>query len=165
MRYLIMMLVWLNLATHAKADTYAGIALGYTAVELALENPTSTQDANISTTTLQLGHYFNDYFAVESRFNNGLNRSGGIHLSSVISVYAKANLPMTKQFALYALAGISHSKLDYNAQETAASSASFGLGGHYAFDKRHAMTLEYVNLADKTPLRTNQLNLGYQYRF
>ncbi|WP_163131621.1 outer membrane beta-barrel protein [Agarivorans sp. Alg241-V36] len=147
------------------ANTYAGGIFSYTSAEYNVDG-TSASEGKPWVLQAQVGHFFNDYFALEGRYGVSTGRSGGISIDSLASILAKGNLPITEQTAMYALFGGSTAKLDQqNVASSTESGMSFGLGAHYAFSRNSAVTIEYLSSLNTNKAKVGGVNLAFQYRF
>ncbi|WP_221074103.1 outer membrane beta-barrel protein [Agarivorans aestuarii] len=149
----------------AQANTYAGAIFSYTSTEYNIDG-TSAESGRPLLFQAQIGHYFNDYVALEGRYGVSTGRSGGISVDGLASLLVKGNVPITDQTAIYALVGGSSAKLDQqNKGSSTETGMSFGLGAHYALGKQTALTLEYLNSLNTDKARIGGVNLAFQYRF
>ncbi|WP_220721006.1 outer membrane beta-barrel protein [Agarivorans litoreus] len=149
----------------ATANTYAGAIFSYTSTEYNFDDA-SSQSGRPLLFQAQLGHYFNDFIALEGRYGVSTGRSGGISVDGLASLLVKGNVPVTDQVAMYALLGGSSVKLDQqNIGNSTETGMSFGLGAHYALGKQTALTLEYLNSINTSKAKIGGVNLAFQYRF
>ncbi|MDO6686253.1 MULTISPECIES: outer membrane beta-barrel protein [unclassified Agarivorans] len=156
---------FLSISTSAQANTYAGAIFSYTSAEYTAEG-SSSQEGKPWVLQAQVGHYFNDYLAVEGRYGVSTGRSGGISIDGLASLLVKGNIPLTEQIAMYGLLGGSSAKLDQqNVGSSTESGMSFGLGGHYALSKSSAITLEYLSSLNSDNAKIGGVNMAFQYRF
>lgn len=152
-------------AMPAQADLYAGLAVGYTDAEYH-QQAADELKANPVTAQLQLGYFFVDYFGLEARYGTSLKQNKGIDVDEVASILAKINIPTTPRLAFYGLAGYSSVKLDEkNLGKSSEDGASFGLGAHFAIDKKSAITAEFVNYLAGDEVRLSGAQLGIQVKF
>ena len=158
-------LLLLLLSTGSQAGTYAGAIFSYTSTEYNFDG-SSAQSGRPLLFQAQIGHYFNDFVALEGRYGVSTGRSGGISVDGLASLLVKGNVPVTDQTAIYALIGGSSAKLDQqNIGNSTETGMSFGLGAHYALGKQTALTLEYLNSLNTDKARIGGVNLAFQYRF
>lgn len=151
-------------SAYATADIYSGIAFGYTNAES--DSATSSQSGHPILMQMQLGHFFNDYIALEGRYGQSLERSGGVAVDDLASLFIKGNVPVSEQTAIYALAGYTYNALNLSSNQTVSDSdISFGIGVHYALDNKAAITAELLNYTTADETRLSGLNIGYQFRF
>jgi len=165
--FLLILTVICCLSSHlAFADYYAGTLFSYTSSEYTHSSLNSSSEGSPLLLQAQLGYYFNDYLALEGRYGVSAKRSDGISIDRLGSVLVKGNLPVSKRIAMYALAGFSSAKLEQqNIGSSSESGTSFGLGMHYAFDKRTAITLECLSSLKNDSAKIGGLSVAYQYRF
>lgn len=157
-------LLFLSLGTFsAQADTYAGLSVAYSDAE----NKTSKGwlEASPSLIQAQWGYFFSDYVAIEGRYAASYKRTDGLAVDRLASGLVKGNMPVTKRLAVYALAGYSHLKVDYQHQSLNDNGMSFGVGMHYALSSTSALTGEWVNYLHGDDVRLNALQFGIQFRF
>lgn len=167
-RTCLLMLTFISLLSSslASANYYAGALLAYTASEYSHSSLNSSSEANPLLLQSQLGYYFNDYVALEGRYGVSAGRSGDISIDRLGSLLVKGNLPVTEQIAIYALAGVSSAKLDQqDVGSSSESGSSFGLGLHYAFSNRSAITLEYLSSLSTDSAKIGGVSTAFQYRF
>lgn len=154
----------LNLvAFSAQADGYAGVSAAYSDSEY--QASTGWLDSSPALAQIQFGYFFSDYVAIEGRYATSVNRSDGLAIDGLASALVKANMPVTDRLALYALAGYSYARADYQHQTTNDSGATFGVGLHYALSGKTAITGEFVNYLAGDDLRLTALQFGVQFKF
>lgn len=152
-------------AMPAQADLYAGLAIGYTDAEYRKDVPEalSTEPAIVQ---LQLGYFLVDYFGLEARYGASLKQSREIDIDEVASILAKINIPTTPRLAFYGLAGYTAAKLNEKEKGKASEEgASFGVGAHFAIDRKSAITTEFVNYLSGDKVRLSSIQLGVQVKF
>lgn len=157
----------------AKSMLYGGVLVDYTEIEYKSPNDSAppnvtdqTVNANPFLVSAQLGYFLNDYIAFEGRYGKGFKRDSGIDIESVLTGLMKFNFPVTKQAAIYGLAG--HSVLDMESNihsATAEKGTSIGAGIHYAFNHDTAVTGELIQYLNNNDVTLTSFNLGLQYRF
>lgn len=154
-----------TMAMPAQADLYAGLAVGYTDAEYH-EKGSDTLTAKPALAQLQLGYFLVDYFGVEARYGTSLKQNKGIDIDEVASLLAKINMPTTPRLAFYGLVGYSSVKLDEKELgKTSEEGASFGLGAHFAIDRKSAITAEFINYLGGDEVRLSSIQLGIQVKF
>lgn len=151
------------ISEYTYADTYAGLNLAYSDGEY--QTSTVWQKASPFIAQAQIGYFFSDYLAVEGRYATSIKRSDDLAVDSLASALIKANMPVTDRIALYALAGYSYARVDYQHQATNDSGATFGLGLHYALSGSTAITGEFVNYLAGDDVRLTALQFGIQFKF
>lgn len=148
----------------AFADIYSGITWGYSNSESQID--AQTISAHPMLMQVQVGHFFNDNFALEGRYGQSIERTGGIAIDNIASLLIKGNVPVTERTAIYGLTGYSYSSFDMiNKPSSSTGDISFGLGIHYALSSKSAVTFEIVNYTMEAENRLSSFNLGYQVRF
>ncbi len=111
---------------------------------------------------LVAGYDFNEYIAVEGRYNygfesgytyNGFEGLGNIDTDiSIWSAFVKPQYPVTNDFSVYALIGISNSTVSIDAIDVIDAETSFawGVGAAYDFTKNLSVFVDYTNLYNDT---------------
>ena len=146
-----------------QADGYAGLSVTYgdsehqASMKWLESTPTLAQ--------IQFGYFFSDYVAIEGRYATSIKRSDDFAIDGLASVLAKGNMPITDRIALYALAGYSYVRTDFQHQANHDHGATFGIGLHYALSGKMAITGEFVNYLAGDDVRLTALQLGVQFRF
>ncbi|NOJ20493.1 porin family protein [Vibrio jasicida] len=150
----------------ASADFYAGALVSYSNAEYHHSFTPSVTEGNPFLLQAQVGYFFNDYVALEARYGTSVQRESGLAVDSLASGFVKLNMPVSERFALYGLAGYSSVQIDQqNVGSNKDQGFSFGLGMHYALDKRNAIVFEFVDSTSEDQVRLNALTLGFQHRF
>ncbi|WP_233268418.1 outer membrane beta-barrel protein [Vibrio metschnikovii] len=150
-------------AFSVQADGYAGLSAAYS----DSEHRTSTGwlDSSPALAQIQFGYFFSDYVALEGRYATSVKRNDDLAIDGLASALVKANMPVTDRLALYALAGYSYVRADYQHQTTNDSGATFGVGLHYALSGKTAITGEFVNYLAGDDVRLTALQFGMQFKF
>ncbi|NNN45433.1 MULTISPECIES: outer membrane beta-barrel protein [Vibrio] len=146
----------------AHAELYSGLSLAYSDAEY---RASTWQDASPLLAQVQLGYFFSDYLALEGRYSTSVKREEGLSINGLSSVLFKANMPTTDRLAMYAVAGYSYVRADYQHQTNNDSGASFGVGFHYALSGKTAVTGEFINYLAGDDVRLTALQLGMQFKF
>ncbi len=150
----------------ASADFYAGALLSYSNAEHHYTSSSSVAEGSPYLLQAQAGYFFNDYLALEARYGTSVQRASGLAVDSILSGFAKFNIPVSERVALYGLAGYSSVQID---QQKIGSDKeqgfSFGIGAHYALDKHSAIVFEFIDNVSEDKVRLNAISLGFQHRF
>ncbi|KAB8055632.1 outer membrane beta-barrel protein [Janthinobacterium rivuli] len=98
--------------------------------------------------------------------------------SHAFYVAATGTLPLNEQFSLFAKAGVSqnrtkatYNELNFSQNESQnKTSAMFGIGAAYHFDKKLSLVAEYENFGkvgnnDGTKVKADLLSIGLRYKF
>lgn len=110
----------------------------------------------------KVGEQFNPYLAVEARIGSGISsaQSNGysVNVNAIYSGYLKGIVPLSPQFSLYGLAGLSGANLHRNYPDYDSTDGTFSLGGGAEFKLGGGASLdaEFTRAASGT-------NDGYNY--
>jgi Outer membrane protein beta-barrel domain len=110
----------------------------------------------------KVGEQFNPYLAVEARIGSGVSsaESNGysVNVNAIYSGYLKGIVPLSPQFSLYGLAGLSGANLHRNYPDYDSTDGTFSLGGGAEFKLGGGASLdaEFTRAASGT-------NDGYNY--
>lgn len=150
----------------ASADFYAGALLSYSNAEYHHTTSSSVAEGSPFLLQAQAGYFFNDYLGFEARYGTSLERDSGLAVDSIVSGFAKFNIPVSDRVALYGLAGYSSVQIDQqNVGSGKDQGFSFGMGAHYALDKQSAIVFEFIDSLAEDKVRLNGISLGFQHRF
>jgi len=135
------------------------------------------------------GYKFNPYFAIEARLGSGINDEAYIDdgdrvtlsVARQSAIMLKGIVPINDAFSLYGIAGMAAVKYDLSitgnnftlSDSETLDGFSAGVGAEFNVSPQLALTLEYMQLPDKTfgsgidrfRLQTNSVSLGVNYRF
>lgn len=150
----------------ASADFYAGALVNYSNAEYHDLSTSQVTEGNPFVLQAQVGYFFNDYLALETRYGTSVQRESGLSIDSVASGFVKLNVPVSERVALYGLAGYSGVQIDKQKTGTIKDQGvSFGLGMHYALSKYNAVVFEFVDSISEEQVRLNAITFGFQHRF
>ncbi|UTM56050.1 outer membrane beta-barrel protein [Photobacterium sp. CCB-ST2H9] len=185
----------------AQAETYIGASLGQTKINsvdisgniLGMSGSQSYDaDESMVSGSLFAGYNFNSYIGVEVTVG-GIDaleeETLTVDRMTYFAVQPKLSLPLTKQFAVFAKAGLAHFSADFTASNsvygysgyttvsTSDTTLMFGLGAEYAFNEHLKVSanwdylkpeLEVLNVAGASlsvEPEFQQLSLGLSYHF
>lgn len=142
------------------------VGAGYTMLTVS---PEGGPDLDLSALGVRGGYYFNKYFSVEGRFafgvgDDSLSVIGDIgfgpeplsltfDLDYSIGVYAVGHIPLTEQFQLYGLVGITQHEVTIEACAASVgcdsegfddSDLGFGVGAEFDMTRNLSLGVEYV---------------------
>jgi len=155
----------------------------YVGVQYSNQKITSTSEINLDTAGVVLGYQFNQYFSLETRLNIGNSDYSSLcacgdeykdhvykqEIDNQASLFIKGSYPISNDFSVYALAGITnssysletknhHSVTDGNKTTTkvtfkdmgtnSESGFTYGLGINYQISKKFSGFLDYKILPD-----------------
>ena len=156
-------------AATAEADkTGRGyVGAGYTMLTVS---PEGGPDLDLSALGVRGGYYFNKYFSVEGRLAFGVGDDSvsevidigfgpetatlTISLDYSVGVYAVGHIPLTEQFQLYGLVGITKHEVTVDAfipslgggsESFDDNDLSFGVGAEFDMTKNLSLGVEYVS--------------------
>lgn len=125
--------------------------------ELDLDNGDSRDSTGLR---LNGGLKFNDYFAVEGHLGGG-GSDGGAELDSLAGLYAKGILPVSREFRLYGLAGMTDVDFDVDSE----SGFSYGAGAEFDVAPNLALGAGYMRYLDVDQYDFDAASVGVRYRF
>ncbi|MGE4534450.1 porin family protein [Halomonas sp.] len=106
------------------------------------------------------GLKFNDYFAVEGHLGGG-GSDGGVELDSLAGLYAKGILPVSREFRLYGLAGMTDVDFDVDSE----SGFSYGAGAEFDVAPNLSLGADYMRYLDEDQYDFDAASVGVRYRF
>lgn len=106
------------------------------------------------------GLKFNDYFAVEGHLGGG-GSDGGVELDSLAGLYAKGILPISREFRLYGLAGMTDVDFDVDSE----SGFSYGAGAEFDVAPNLSLGADYMRYLDEDQYDFDAASVGVRYRF
>ncbi|MFP4263396.1 MAG: porin family protein [Halomonas sp.] len=106
------------------------------------------------------GLKFNDYFAVEGHLGGG-GSDGGAELDSLVGLYGKGILPVSRDFRLYGLAGMTDVDFDADSE----SGFSYGAGAEYDVAPNLSLGADFVRYLDEDQYDFDAASVGLRYRF
>jgi len=134
----------------------AYVGVGYSMVTVS---PDLLPDFDVTTLGVRGGYYFNKYFSVEGRLGMGVgddtqNVPGfgdvTLEMDTMLGAYAVGHLPLSEQFQLYGLAGLTSASSKFKSPGFADSSEdetglSFGVGAEFDMTKNWSVAFEYTS--------------------
>ena len=154
------------------AQGYVGASISRVNVDVS-----GLSNAKPSAISLKLGSQSHPNFAVEARLGAGLSddsiNGGDLKLNNYYGLYAKGILPVTNEFAAYALGGYTRGKVTLSTPTGSASDTdgdlSYGLGVDFSLSKNTALNLEWARLfkgsVSSRDYKVDALSFGVNYRF
>lgn len=106
------------------------------------------------------GLQFNDYFAVEGHLGGG-GSDGAVELDSLVGLYAKGILPVSQEFRLYGLAGMTEVDGDVDSE----SGFSYGAGAEFDVAPNVSLGADYIRYLDEDQYTFDAASVGVRYRF
>ena len=103
---------------------------------------------------------FNEYFAVEGHLGGG-GSDGSVELDSLVGLYAKGILPVSQEFRLYGLAGMTDVDFDVDSE----SGFSYGAGAEFDVAPNLALGADYMRYLDEDQYTFDAASVGLRYRF
>ena len=146
-------------------------------------NYAQLDDSDLDPAALQLkiGHFFNDYVAIEGRAAFGVgDETGNIdglsasaEVENYYGIYVKAQYPVNDHFKPYIAAGYSHVEVDvtvrYFGDEYSGSASDSGfsymLGADIDVTDSFGFNLEYGRLIDSSDGELDLISGGVHYKF
>nr|WP_298249789.1 porin family protein [uncultured Halomonas sp.] len=106
------------------------------------------------------GLQFNDYLAVEGHLGGG-GSDGAVELDSLVGLYAKGILPVSQEFRLYGLAGMTEVDSDVDSE----SGFSYGAGAEFDVAPNVSLGADYIRYLDEDQYTFDAASVGVRYRF
>lgn len=160
------------LSTHAYAEQGEGYyGIGY---HMGSYENTSLPEANPGAITFRAGSYLNQVIALEARLALGITDDTvganiDVELDSALSVFIKADVPMTAFVNAYGLLGLTRGEIETSAGGFTASESdtglSYGLGIEGEINRRTSLSAEYVLYLDENAFEYTGINFGITTRF
>ncbi|MCS2609565.1 porin family protein [Halomonas dongshanensis] len=149
-------------ATTAQAQQSFGYPQGYVGGDamfwnLDPDNGSSRDDVGLR---LRGGAQFNDYFALEGHVGTG-GSDGGAELDYLVGAYAKGIAPITPDFRVYGLVGMTEVDFDIDRE----SGFSYGAGAEVDVADNLAIGADYMRYLDKSAYDFDAASVGLRYRF
>ncbi|AQR70637.1 hypothetical protein BZG29_21730 [Janthinobacterium sp. LM6] len=161
--------------------TYIGANVGRSEMKLSIDEAGSTKKSNTGYKAYA-GYDFTQNFGAEAGyvdFGKLTTTFDGDKLdvkSHAFYVAATGTLPLNEQFSLFAKAGVSQNRTKVSVvgenvnDSTNKTSAIFGIGAAYHFDKKLSLVAEYENFGkvangDDAKLKADMLSIGLRYKF
>ena len=109
---------------------------------------------------LRGGAQFNEYVGVEAHLGVG-GSDGPVELDHLVGVYGKGILPISPDFRLYGLAGVTEVDFDTGRED------GFSYGGGAEFDITHNVSVgaDYMRYLDRSDHTFDAASVGLRYRF
>ncbi|MBA2779596.1 porin family protein [Halomonas kenyensis] len=109
---------------------------------------------------LRGGAQFNDYFGVEAHLGTG-GSDGPVELDYLIGAYGKGILPLSEEFRLYGLAGITEVDFDDGRED----GVSYGAGAEFDIAPNFAVGADYMRYLDRSEHTFDAASVGLRFRF
>ncbi|PMR77819.1 porin family protein [Billgrantia endophytica] len=123
-------------------------------------NPDGASSADSVGLRITGGAKFNDYFAVEGHLGAG-GSDGDVELDYLVGAYAKGIVPISQEFRLYGLAGLTEVDFDTDRE----SGFSYGGGAEFDVAPNLALGADYMRYLDKSDYTFDAASVGLRYRF
>ena len=164
------------LAAIANQHSYVGVQ--FSQVEY---KESGMPDIEPTALAVKAGAQLSDFLAVEARVGFGAGDDsislGGdkltLEVDNYISAYIKPTLPVGERFAVYALAGVTRSKLEMKASIGGMSGSdtdsqtdlSYGVGADLNLSTNSFVSVEYARLLNGDDYDLDALSIGLGFRF
>ncbi len=163
-------------STHAYAEQNQGYyGIGY---HMGSYEENGVPEANPDAIAFRAGGYLNQVIALEARLALGItddtvrtntNNSVDVELDTALSVFIKADVPMTPFVNAYGLLGLTRGEIEVIAGSLTASESetglSYGLGIEGEINRRTYLSVEYVLYLDEDAFEYTGINFGITTRF
>lgn len=138
------------------SSAYVGLGYGFGTSEAVASSELLDVVASIDTdnVALQAGYNFNEYIAVEGRYNIGLDEDVmGVYGVNTVSVdtfalFAKPQYPITSELSVYGLVGYAWSDLNANDETDSVDGFAWGLGAKYLVVENVEVFIDYTSVYD-----------------
>jgi opacity protein-like surface antigen len=164
------------LSTPAYAEQTQGYyGIGY---HMGSYENTGVPEANPDAITFRAGGYLNQVIALEARLalgitddtvRNNINNPVDIELDTALSVFIKADVPMTPFVNAYGLLGFTQGEVEASAGGLTVSEdetgLSYGLGIEGEINRRTSLSAEYVLYLNEDAFEYTGINFGITTRF
>lgn len=149
-------------ATTAQAQQSFGYPQGYVGGDAMFWNldPDSGSSRDDVGLRLRGGAQFNDYFALEGHVGTG-GSDGGAELDYLVGAYAKGIAPITPDFRVYGLVGMTEVDFDIDRE----SGFSYGAGAEVDVADNLSIGADYMRYLDKSAYDFDAASVGLRYRF
>jgi opacity protein-like surface antigen len=169
------------LAADKTGRGYVGV--GYTMLTYSEDG---FPDFDISALGVRGGYYFNNYFSVEGRFGFGVGDDtqtvsvflpgigtftgdATVELDNMFGVYAVGHIPLTKQFQLYGLVGLTQGEITASVNGFSVSEddsdLSFGVGAEFDMTPNMSLGIEYTSYITEDAYDVDGLGISFNYIF
>ncbi len=164
----------LGLASVAGVHAQGYVGASVSRVNVDIDGLSNAKPSAIS---LKLGSQSHPNFAVEARLGTGLTddsvNGADLKIKNYYGLYAKGILPVSNEFAAYALGGYTRGKVSLSSPTGSASDTdgdfSYGAGVDFSLSKNTALNLEWARLFKGTvgsrDYKVDALSFGVNYRF
>lgn len=173
------------LSTHAYAEQTQGYyGIGY---HMGSYEETGVPEANPDAIAFRAGSYLNQVIAIEARLALGIvddtvrvnaqdlglgvnaDIDVDVELDTALSVFIKADVPMTPFVNAYGLLGLTRGEVEASAGGFTVSESetglSYGLGIEGEINRRTSLSVEYVQFLDEDAFEYTGINFGITTRF
>ena len=123
-------------------------------------NPDNASSRDSVGLRLRGGAQFNEFFAVEGHLGGG-GSDGPVELDYLVGAYAKGIVPISQEFRLYGLAGVTEVDFDVDRE----SDFSFGAGAEFDVAPNLAVGADYMRYLDKSDGTFDAASVGVRFRF
>lgn len=162
---------------------YAGANIGRAELKVSADQEVSRKD-NDTGYKVYAGYDFTQNFGAEAgyvdfgKLSQNFDGMKSAIKNHAFYVAATGTLPLNEQFSLFAKAGVAQNRakltvsaLNFSDSESHnKTSALFGIGAAYHFDKKLSLVAEYENFGkvaseDGAKLKADLLSIGLRYKF
>lgn len=173
-------LLTLSCLVAVSTPAYAEQAQGYYGIgyHMGSYENTGVPEADIGAIAFRAGGYLNQVIALEARLALGISDDTvrtntlnpvDIDLDTALSVFVKADVPMTPFVNAYGLLGLTRGEIETSSAGLTASESetglSYGLGIEGEISRRTSLSIEYVQLLDEDAFEYTAINVGITARF
>lgn len=133
------------------------------------------EDLNPGALVFRFGAELSPNFALEGRVAGGIGNdkvagtTTTLELDHYYGAYGKAMLPVTDNFSLYGLLGVTRGKTtaknQYVSYSQTDSDLSYGLGADIALDRRLSLNLEVAHLYEGDFYKVSAVSAGLSFKF
>ena len=163
-------------STHTYAEQNQGYyGIGY---HMGSYEENGVPEADIGAIAFRAGGYLNQVIALEARLalgitddtvRNNINNPVDIDLDTALSVFVKADVPVTPFVNAYGLLGFTRAEIEASTGGLTTSESetglSYGLGMEGEISRHTSLSIEYVLLLDEDAFEYTAINVGITARF
>lgn len=162
----------------AMANQHSYVGVQFSQVEY---KESGVPDVEPTAIAIKAGAQLSDYLAVEARVGFGAGDDSAsegplkltIEVDNYISAYVKPTLPLGERFSVYALAGVTRSKLKAEitsvlpaeSDTDSQTDLSYGVGADLNLSTNSFVSVEYARLLNGDDYDLDALSVGLGFRF
>ncbi|RCV86547.1 porin family protein [Billgrantia montanilacus] len=123
-------------------------------------DPDGASSANSTGLRIRGGAQFNEFLAAEAHVGTG-GSDGDVELDYLVGAYAKGIAPISQEFRLYGMVGMTEVDFDVDRE----SGFSYGAGAEFDVAPNLAVGADYMRYLDKSDHTFDAASVGVRFRF